>query len=114
MYKKLVTVVGITILFLGVGIEPAIAKVEPEKELLDRESNNIQYPVFGFFPYLGRGDLYRYLVFPGIHAFLNYWAFEGYVFIFRIKGYSTELPEYYSPYLPEQVMNLILKALNLI
>lgn len=107
---SLAVVVLICVSFTGV----VGKELEIEKKTSDVFGEKGQYRVFGFLPRIVRGDLYCYWVFPGIGACLNYWAFEGYAFIFRIKGYSTEQPEYYSNYLPEPVMNSILKALNLI
>ena len=37
MHKNILTVVGITILFLGVGIQPAIATVESKEDFIDVE-----------------------------------------------------------------------------
>ena len=105
--------VAVIILFLGLAIQPSVA-VETDEEIKDKENDNNQYRVFGFLPYLRRGEMYRYWVFPGIQAYLNYWAFEGYVGIIRIKGYSTEQPEYFSPFLSEVIVTKILMMLNLI
>jgi hypothetical protein len=80
----------------------------------DESSGKDLYQIFGFLPYLGRGIMYRYWVFPGILGFVEYNSFEGDVGILTIRGHSTEPPTYFSIFLPEPVMNLILKALNLI
>jgi hypothetical protein len=112
VYRKGLAFV-VVLLFFGLIFQLNVT-AKSNIEIEEYGSEKGQYRVFGFFPRLGRGDLYQYWVFPGISAYLNYWAFEGYAFIFRIKGYSTEQPEYYSYYLPEPVMNSILRALNLI
>ena len=111
MNKKILIVLGITILFLGVGIQPSMA-VEPEEEIKDNKNN--QYPVFGFLPHLGRGIIYHYWVIPGIHGIVSYYSFEGYVDILTIKGTSSEPPTYFSYFFPLILVNLILKMFNLI
>jgi hypothetical protein len=112
--KKKILAIGIIILLIGIIIPTSNGNNVELQTIENEESANSQYQVFGFLPHLGRGIIYSYWVFPGIKGYVRFDEFEGRVGICTIKGYSTELPTYFSVFLPEFIVIKILTALNLI